>query len=181
VSLPIITSRLVLRRFAEDDNSALRDLLAHWSFAEATPEIEPTEKGVTAYIEMQNAFQAFEQNKCFDLAIERQVDRKLVGLITLVCRAHKQGQIGYALGIGYRGQGYATEAAHGLVSYAFASLNLHRIHADADSGNPASWNVMERLGMKREGQLREASFRNGQWLDLLIYGILSKEWQGTKV
>jgi RimJ/RimL family protein N-acetyltransferase len=36
---------------------------------------------------------------------------------------------------------------------------------------------MERLGMRREGRLREAAFREGVWTDVLIYGILASEFQ----
>ena len=180
MTLPITTKRLILRRYTEDDIQDILECVAHSSVATATPEIEATEAGVRRYIEMQNSYQPFEQDKCFDLAIERKEDSKVIGLLSLVCKAHKQGAIGYALGIGYRGQGYATEAAQGLVGYGFASLNLHRIYADTDSGNPESWNVMERLGMRREGYFREAIFRDGEWLDVLIYGILAAEWQGMK-
>jgi RimJ/RimL family protein N-acetyltransferase len=35
---------------------------------------------------------------------------------------------------------------------------------------------MERLGMRREGQLREAEIRDGEWMDILIYGALVDEW-----
>ena len=180
MTLPITTKRLFLRRYTEDDIQNILECVAHSSVANATPEIEATEAGVRRYIEMQNSYQPFEQDKCFDLAIERKEDSKVVGLLSLVCKAHKQGAIGYALGVGYRGQGYATEAAQGLMGYGFASLNLHRIYADTDSGNPASWRVMERLGMRREGYFREAIFRDGEWLDVLIYGILAAEWQGMK-
>jgi RimJ/RimL family protein N-acetyltransferase len=36
---------------------------------------------------------------------------------------------------------------------------------------------MERLEMKAEGRLREASFKDEQWYDLLYYGILENEWR----
>jgi RimJ/RimL family protein N-acetyltransferase len=178
VALPITTKRLILRRYTENDIQDILALLAHPSVAKATPEIEATETGVRKYIGIQNSYQLFEQDKCFDLAIERKEDGKVIGILSMVCKAHKQGAIGYALGVDYRGQGYATEAAQGLAGYGFASLDLHRIYADTDSGNPESWNVMERLGMRREGHFREAIFRNGEWLDVLIYGILAAEWQG---
>ena len=119
----------------------------------------------------------FEQDKCFDLAIERIADRKVIGLLTLISRKHRQGEIGYALGINFRGQGYATEAAAALIEYAFETLGLHRVHATTSSGNPDSFRVMERLGMKQEGRMREATFKDGTWLDKLVYGLLAREWK----
>jgi L-amino acid N-acyltransferase YncA len=44
------------------------------------------------------------------------------------------------------------------------------------SDTRGSRRVMERLGMRREGQFREAAFREGEWLDVLIYGMLADEW-----
>jgi RimJ/RimL family protein N-acetyltransferase len=95
----------------------------------------------------------------------------------LVRREHQLGEIGYALGIDFRGRGYATEAAGGLMAYTFSFLGLHRIQADTSSDNRDSYRVMERLGMQREGRLREAIWRDGQWFDKLYYGLLLEEWK----
>ena len=179
MTLPIKTERLLLRRFADRDAGDVVHFLSHPSVSRATPEIKATEAGVQEYIEMQNAFSPFEQDKCFDLAIERTADGKVIGLLTLIAREHNQGELGYALGIDFRGRGYATEAAGALVDYAFRELKLHRIQATTSSANPESYRVMERLGMRREGQMREATLRDGAWHDALIYGILAREWQAT--
>jgi RimJ/RimL family protein N-acetyltransferase len=180
MTLPIRTERLVLRRFTQDDVPDIIAFVSHPSVARATPEIEPTESAVTKYVERQNAYQPFELGKCFDLALQRKKDGRVIGLLSLVCKEHRQGEIGWALGVDYRGQGYATEAAKALMTYGFASLGLHRIYATTSSANPGSWRVMERLGMRREAHLREAECRDGEWLDILIYGILAAEWQSTR-
>jgi RimJ/RimL family protein N-acetyltransferase len=180
VTLAITTERLVLRRYTQHDAQDVLEFASQPSVAGATPEIEATEEGIRRYIDLQNSYQPFEKGKAFDLAIERKRDGKVMGLLTLICREHRQGSIGWALGTEYRRQGYATEAAKALMSYAFRSLGLHRIQADTNSGNSDSWGVMERLGMRREGQLREAVHREGKWLDRHIYGILSHEWRDAE-
>jgi RimJ/RimL family protein N-acetyltransferase len=177
MTLPIVTERLTLRRYTSDDTQDVLELVSHPSVAGATPEIEATKSGVLKYIDKQNSYQPFEQDKCFDLAIERRADGKVIGLLSLVNKQHHQGEIGYALGVEYRGQGFATEATRALMSYGFATLDLHRIQANTDSGNPDSWKVMERLGMRREGCLKEATHRDGNWLDVLNYAILVDEWR----
>ena len=174
--LPITTERLILRRPTEGDVRDLLECVAHSSFADATPEIVATEEGVRRYIEMQSSYQPFERGQCFDLAVERRADGKVIGLLSLERKEHEQGAIGYALGIAYRGHGYATEAVRGLMGYGFRWLGLHRIYADTHSDNPGSWKVMERLGMKREGCFREAVFRDGKWVNVVTYGILATEW-----
>ena len=177
MELPITTGRLVLRRYTYDDIPDILRFLSHPSVTRATPEIEATEQGVREYIDLQDAYQPFEQDKCFDLAIERKEDGQVMGLLSLVRRKHQQAEIGWALGIEYRGQGFATEAASALVDYAFSSLGLHHIQAGTDLTNSASWGVMERLGMVKEAHLRETTLRDGEWHDSLIYGLLASEWQ----
>jgi ribosomal-protein-alanine N-acetyltransferase len=176
MSLPITTARLVLRRFSHQDIGDVVELVSHPSVGRETPEIEATESGARKYIDFQNRLEPFQQGKCFDLAIERQVDGKVIGLLSIVCQRHRQGEIGYALGIAHRGQGYATEAAGALAAYGFDTLQLHRIFATTNSDNNASWRVMERLGMRREGCLREAAWRDERWWDKFIYAILAHEW-----
>jgi RimJ/RimL family protein N-acetyltransferase len=177
MTLPIRTGRLLLRRFTEQDVADMLGYLAHPTVARATPEIEATEAGVRRYIKMQNSYAPFELDKCFDLAIERLIDGKVMGMLTLVRRKNDQGEIGYALGIDFRGRGYATEAAEGLMEYAFLELGLHRIQASTSSDNLDSYRVMERLGMRREAHLREVTLRDGTWVDELIYAILGWEWR----
>ena len=180
MTLPIRTERLNLRRFTRDDVHDIIAFVSHPSVERATPEIEPTESAVIKYVDKQNGYRPFEQNKCFDLAIERKSDGKVIGLLSLVRKEHQQGEIGWALGVDHRGQGFATEAARALIAHGFASLGLHRIYATTSSANPASWGVMERLGMRREAKLREAEFRDGEWLDTLIYALLADEWQSGR-
>jgi ribosomal-protein-alanine N-acetyltransferase len=177
MTLSIPSERLVLRRFNYEDIPYLIEIASHPSVTEEIAELEATDEGARKYISLRNSFQPFEENQVFDLAIERLKDEKVIGLVTVIRKHHQKVEIGYALGIEHRGQGYATEAAKALIEYCFSEIKLHRVQAIASSGNPASWRVVERLGMKREGQLREANIKNGKWCDLLYYGILAHEWQ----
>lgn len=175
MTLPIVSERLRLRRFTEGDVHDLLECVSHPSVAGATPEIEASETGVKEYIEAQSALAPFEADKCFDLALERREDGKVIGLVTLVRRKHRKGEMGWALGVNHRGKGYAMEAASALMTYGFEVLDLHRIEARTNSGNTASWRLMERLGMVQEAHLRDAVSRDGRWLDSLIYGTLARE------
>jgi ribosomal-protein-alanine N-acetyltransferase len=177
VSLPISTERLILRRFSHKDVQDVIEFVSHPSVARITREIKPSKSEVKRYIDLQNSYEPFEANKCFDLGIELTEEHKIIGLLTLICRAHQQGQIGWSLNIAYRGRGYVTEGARALIKYGFENLGLHRIWADTSNVNIPSWKVMERLGMRREGCYREAEFRDNQWIDTLVYAILAEEWQ----
>lgn len=176
-SLLIVAKRLVLRRFCFEDISDLIELISDTSVAAEVGEFQANEASVRTYIDRQNAIEPFGENQVMDLAIERTVDGKVIGLFTVIQKQFEKVEIGYALCSPYRGQGYATEAARAVIDYCFGEQHSHRVQAIASSGNPKSWRVMERLGMKQEGRLREANLRDGRWCDLLYYGILVDEWE----
>jgi RimJ/RimL family protein N-acetyltransferase len=60
-------------------------------------------------------------------------------------------EIGYWLGIEHWGKGYATEAVHALVDYAFIDLGHTALHAGARVTNPASRRVLEKCGFQWTG------------------------------
>ena len=178
MTLPIHTARLVLRRFTHGDVPDVLEFVAHPSVAKIVSERLPaTVEGVRNYIDRQNAYQPFEKAKVFEIAIARKADGKVIGLLGFIRRDHRQGEIGWVLGVEHRGQGYATEAASALIDYGFNTLGVHRIHADTNSDNLASRRLMERLGMRQEALLRDAVYEDGQWLGRCIYGILEDEWR----
>jgi RimJ/RimL family protein N-acetyltransferase len=184
MSLPIKTERLLVRRYGLEDVDDILAWIQHPSVAGETKEIEGTEEGVRAYIERWNARlgegggprEVFQKGKWVDLAIERRRDGRVIGMLSMVRNQHRQGEIGWALGVDYRSQGYASEAAAALIQYGFSVLKLHRFQSQTNSKNTDSWRLMERLGMRQEARLREAVDQDGEWLDRLIYGVLAREW-----
>jgi len=73
--------------------------------------------------------------------------------------------------------GYGTQAARLLVDYAFLQLNMHRVSSAAYAFNTRSLKMQERIGLKREGIIRKAVYKNGQYHDRIILGILREEWE----
>src|SRR6202040_3772712 len=67
---------------------------------------------------------------------------------------HRQGDLGYAVHPDHWGKGFATEALRRILEFGFENLSLERIWATADVRNVASWRVMEKAGMEREGLMR---------------------------
>jgi [ribosomal protein S5]-alanine N-acetyltransferase len=89
--------------------------------------------------------------------------------------ASRTGEIGYLIGRGYRGQGYATEAVGALVRVAFGPLALHRIEARVFPGNSRSERVLLKQGFRREGRLRESVRKDGRLVDEIVYGRLRSD------
>jgi RimJ/RimL family protein N-acetyltransferase len=91
-----------------------------------------------------------------------------------------EGDIGYELDPKHWNHGYAAEAAHAMVDFGFSHFGVHRIWSWCVADNLGSAHVLEKLGMKLEGRLREKEFYKGRWWDTLMYGILADEWETHK-
>ncbi len=84
-----------------------------------------------------------------------------------------------AIGIGnpeYWGKGYGSDGLRLLLRYGFNELGLHRIGLNVISNNTRAIRVYEKAGFSYEGAQKEAVFRDGQWLDIVYYGILRRDW-----
>ena len=92
-------------------------------------------------------------------------------------------EIGYVFARACWHKGYATEAARRLMAYAFERLATRRIIALCDTRNAASFALMERLGMRREGEFKKnVGFKtdahgNTIWTDSYQYAILKEEFE----
>jgi RimJ/RimL family protein N-acetyltransferase len=65
-----------------------------------------------------------------------------------------------------------TGAVNQVVEYGFKSFDINRIFARPFSTNLASQRVLEKAGMKLEARLENTLFKNGQFMDELIYSII---------
>jgi len=104
-------------------------------------------------------------------AIERIADGALIGSIELVVddETHRRGSFGYVLARHAWGQGYATEAAAAMLTFGFDEVGLHKISATCDPENIGSSRVLQKIGMRQEGQLQDHLLVRGQWRDRLLY------------
>lgn len=74
-------------------------------------------------------------------------------------------------------QGYGSEAMSLLIKHGFETLNLNRISLRVYETNPRAIRSYEKVGFTHEGKLRQAEFRNGRYVDVLLMSILRSEWQ----
>jgi RimJ/RimL family protein N-acetyltransferase len=108
-------------------------------------------------------------------------NEKLLGLVELDGIIWPHGTSAVSIAIGEqaeRSQGYGGEAMTLVLDFAFRELNLHRVFLTVFSYNRAAIAMYEKLGFTREGAHREHLQRDGQRFDMLLYGMLRREWQG---
>lgn len=87
--------------------------------------------------------------------------------------------IGYMLARPYWGRGYTTEAVREVVGFGFRAMALNRVEAPVLPENAASWRVLEKVGMRREGVMRQRLFLKDAFRDVALYSMLRAEWSGT--
>lgn len=89
---------------------------------------------------------------------------------------NRRAEVGFALRRSVWGRGYATEAVSAVIGQAFGPLGLHRLEADIDPRNDASGRLLQRLGFRYEGPLRQRWIVVGEVCDSAFYGLLRAEW-----
>jgi RimJ/RimL family protein N-acetyltransferase len=102
-------------------------------------------------------------------------DRDLVGTMSYhqVMYGPNSGSRAYNIGISllaaHRGKGFGVEAQRLLAAYLFDTYPVARVEASTDITNLAEQRALEKAGFTREGVLRKAQWRAGDWHDLVIY------------
>ncbi|WP_226479930.1 GNAT family N-acetyltransferase [Natrinema amylolyticum] len=102
-----------------------------------------------------------------------------VGLTWLfqISDVHGNGELGYWIATDETGQGYATEAAGLCLRYAFDERNLRKVIARVFEDNDPSMRVLEKLGFREEGQLRDHYYVDGRSVNAVLYGMLESEFR----
>jgi [ribosomal protein S5]-alanine N-acetyltransferase len=176
---PILeTERLRLRPFTRDDAPTVQQLAGDPAIADTTLNIPHPYLDGMAENWINTHSEALASGKSITYAITRRQDGALLGAIGLrLDRQHRRAEMGYWMGKPYWGQGYTTEAARALIALGFNELDLNRIYATYLVRNPASGRVMEKMGMRHEGLLRQHVEKNGRFEDLATCAILRSEFE----
>ncbi len=117
------------------------------------------------------------------VAVDRVSDGAFIGWCALARwnPEYRSASLGFILDDAAWGHGYATEAARALLGWAFGTLDLNRVQAEADTRNVASARVLEKAGFVHEGTLREDCVVNGEVSDSWVFGLLRREWRPSDV
>ena len=169
------TKRLLIRKFSPDDFLDLYEYLSQDEVVKYEPyEVFTEEKSRQEAIDRAN-------NEAF-WAVCLKDTGKLIGNVYLSKQDFDTWELGYVFNAKYQKKGYATEASWKIINWAFNEQNAYRIIAMCNPLNEASWRLLERLGMRREGHLikniyfKKDEFGNPIWADTFEYGILASEW-----
>jgi len=173
------TPRLVLRPFRETDAEAFCAYRSDPLVACYQSWMVPyTLSQARVFISEMCALEPGQPGKWYQLALERKTVAGIIGDCAFrrwSCDK-QQAEIAFTLAREWQHQGYANEAIGRLLEYLFAELGLHRVTACCDDENYPSINVLERLGLRREGHPIENVWFKGAWGSEYHYAMLEREW-----
>ena len=176
----LTTERLLLREFVEHDWPALHEIESD----SAVQRYRTGQSGVTpeqtrAWIRSRHVLAQAQPRTNYTFGIILHTVPAIIGCCCLNIRRLdlREGEIWYMLHRHHWGQGYATKAVEQLLAFSFQDIGLHRIWAQCVRENIQSVHVLEKLGLRHEGHLREAYWLNEHWWDLFLYAMLDHEWR----
>jgi len=173
---PILTTeRFSLQQIVAEDQSFIYEGLSH-------PDIIPF-YGVSYHtyeatkVQMDFYNELWEKDTGTWWKIVDNVDGSRLGAIGFnnYQPAHHKAEIGYWLLPQYWGKGIISEAMEAMILYLQNQKKVHRIEALVETGNKASDKVLLKAGFYYEGTLRDYEMKNGKYISLSVYSLLSTD------
>lgn len=172
------TERLILRQMTMDD---LEFYFKHFSIREieegsgypAPKDLDAARDEVQRFI-----IDLYENGLGYRWGIAKKGEDDLIGTCGyyLWNREARKAAIGYDLEPEYWGQGIMTEALAEMIRFGFKEMDLNRIQVSIEPSNERSLRLVQRLGFKREGVLRDNYFFKGVYQDDVMFSLLRREW-----
>lgn len=180
-TVPLETDRLVLRRTVKSD-------IDEFFFIQLNPNIRRYLGTNRLGDDLEKNRKYFNEEKYNELnyyrwTIVRKEDNKILGCIYLNIHDEKARTAGidYWIRDDAWGNGYTTEASRKILNFAFDTLNINRIESCGGKDNPGTYKVMEKIGLKYEGERKEGIFYYyGGLENLVLYGITKEEYKNNK-
>lgn len=173
------TDRLILRPFKIED---AEEVFNNWaSDDEVTKYLTwPTYSSVEmsrSYMEF--CINGYNEKNVYQWGMELKNSHELIGNISVVKIIDEidSVELGWVIGRKWWGNGYTAEAAERLLEFFFTEVSVNRICAGHDIDNPNSGRVMQKIGMKYEGTLRQSGKNNQGIVDVANYSVLREEWK----
>ena len=163
---------MILRRFRKEDLQDLYEYLSDTETVKYEP-YKPMDLTETA-TELDERIESDEM-----IAVVLKENRKLIGNLYLGKRDFESRELGYEFNRLYWGCGYAKESCKALIETTFAA-GVHRIYAECDPCNGASWGLLESLGFAKEAHHKQNVYfwkdekGNPLWKDTFVYSLLNE-------
>ena len=174
----LVTTRLLLRPLKLDDAPMLAQLAGRREIADTTLSIPHpySQDQARKWLETQIGPKGTTHELVFAITLKK--EGQLIGTVGLrdINQEHLQAEMGFWVAVEFWRKGYASEASDAMLRFGFEELKLNRIYAHHMTRNPASGRVLEKIGMQREGRLRQRVRKWGVFEDVILLAILRQDW-----
>jgi RimJ/RimL family protein N-acetyltransferase len=176
--IPFKTSRLLLRRLIPMDLNDLLEMVSDEDLMRYLDWYPQNEEEVQGWLESDQKTRLFQRGHNFCLALELLEQPKVIGYVTL---AYLEGEndemcLNVMVNRNYQRRGFGTEAVRGAMDFIFVGLNVRRLCVWCDCRNFAGVRLLEKSGLRREGQFIKCKLMKGEWVDTVQYALLQEEY-----
>lgn len=177
-SLPTIkTSRLLLRKVTHADAPALFSILSNPSVTEYL-HFDPYTSPEQVHARIDEMLGLLAQGKPTQWVVEVQDSKTVIGYAGFIDINYSAmvGEVSVVLHPDYWGQGFAKEAGFAVIYCGFFAMGLNKVKSCVNEYNARSIALHEKSGFFFEGRLRQEEYKNGVFMDLLVYSLLRDEF-----
>ncbi len=172
----IATARLRLRAFETADTPRLVALASEMADATIGVSHPTTTEYAQRWIESHAL--AWEARQSLHWAVSTLADDRVVGYAGLLDIDLESQQAELSLWVGGRSErrGYTADSAQAVLAFAFTALGMNRVYGSHTAKHPRFPRILTRIGMRREGLLRQRVRTSEQFADVLVWAVLKADW-----
>ena len=171
------TERLMLRPFIQADFNFLKEHFTKEGVTKFLYDMEPptTDERVQEVLEWCMDSESGDHMR-WGIALKENPDN-LIGTCGFHCydEANNAAEVGYDLSDEHWRNGYMSEALKEILIFGFEELNLHKVSAYVYPENTASSSLLEKLGFKLDGVVRDKHLFRGKYYDHNLYSLFENE------
>jgi len=174
-TVEILTDRLKLRKLRKKDAVEVFEGLRNQEefLYYANKEKVTLEEHLSA---LENIDEKYKNLDYYNWIIERSIDNKIVGLITLKpFEVNNSVEFSYGIDNRYTKQGYMSEALSAVINFALNKMKVTRIQGGCCVENIASRRVMEKCNMHKEGTLKKYLKLKDGFHDMHMFSIINED------
>jgi RimJ/RimL family protein N-acetyltransferase len=182
IPLPLTTARLVIRRLEGRDWKDLLELVTEEDPSDYVHSLPRDEDGILHWLEADAHVKFTTPGQMIHLGIQVQDGGKLIGYLRLQFTDPERLQVDFSVLLGqkFQRQGFAQEAVVALLTFCFEGLKLHRVTASCGGKNSAACRLLEKAGLRREGESIKDTLFVGEWGNTVWYALLEEEFAEPK-
>ena len=179
--IPIKTSRLQLRRLVLTDLNDLLEIVSDEDLVRYEEWYAWDEEQVQNWLENDQKMVLFKPGFVFFLALELLEQPKVIGYVALAYTALDNSEMSVEVLVNrnYQRRDFGSEAVIAALEFVFVGLNVRRLRAWCDSRNLAGLRLLEKAGLRLEGQFVKDKLVKGEWVDTVQFALLQEEYESA--